>query len=171
VKRSAPHGTSRVAAGAITVAEDPIWGHYAETILEIHAGECVSLDLRQPLSQGARDRLVTLGLGEPFAVITACNPLGRTVDGRQNRRRTKRLRTALDARGFRWVSCDGVSPDRQHREEGVAVVTSLSLAAELAWTYGQSALFWYDGTSMWLVGVRVAHEPVRLPNLTQPTAI
>ena len=99
----------------------------------------------------------------PFAVLTAANPRGRLVDGRQNARRDRRLMTALAMMGRSCLRADGVSPDGAHRERGVAAMLRQREAAELARRYGQSAYFWFDGEAFWLVGALVRAEPIPLP--------
>jgi hypothetical protein len=143
--------------------DDPSWPHYRDTILEFHGTTLIRVDLREPVGSDARAALAAEGLVSPFAVLTAANPRGRTVAGRQNARRHQRLTTALATMGYPYLGADGVSPDGAHRERGVAAMLRQRDAAELARRYGQSAFFWFDGGAFWLVGALVRVEPIPLP--------
>jgi hypothetical protein len=143
--------------------DDPSWPYYAQTILELFADRIVTLDLRQELSPHLRADLLS-AIGSTFAVITACNPRGHAMSEEANRRRTLDLRVSITERGLTWLPADGVSPDRRHREEGVAVVMAEEAAQRLARDYEQTAFFWFDGSDMWLKGARAIHAAVRLPS-------
>ena len=62
------------------------WGPYSETILHFPEAS-LTIDLRVPVPPEARGTLAGAGLPGPFAVITACNPMGRVLEPRANRRR------------------------------------------------------------------------------------
>jgi hypothetical protein len=53
--------------------------------------------------------------------------------------------------------------DRTHRESGVAVSMAKTDARPLASKFGQSAFFWFDGASMWIIGAVVESPDQRLP--------
>jgi hypothetical protein len=153
-------------AGAVPLApeEDPSWQHYGQTILEFFPGEqAVSIDLRKAPVPAAVERLHQRGLPDSFAVLTACDPRGRTATETENRQRTAELKGRLRETGQLWAPADGVSPDGQHREAGIAVALSQEDARRLACDFEQSAFFWYDGAAFWLVGALVQASPVRLP--------
>src|SRR5690606_31190711 len=94
---------------------------YAETILDFHTQHRFAIDLRQPIAPAAITRLGDAGLGEPFAVITACNPGGELLDADENTRQTARFEALLRRIGIAFTRVDGCSPDRTHREPGFAV--------------------------------------------------
>ena len=58
---------------------------------------------------------------------------------------------------------DGVSPDGRHRERSVAVRLPRDRVVALGRHYRQSAVFWYDGRDVWLLGAVVDAAPERLP--------
>ncbi|MBA3889896.1 MAG: DUF3293 domain-containing protein, partial [Gemmatimonadaceae bacterium] len=73
------------------------------------------------------------------------------------------LRADLTARGLTWVCADGWAPDRSHREPGVAVVVDRATAQQIGRDCEQSAIYWYDRGTVWLVGALVEAPPERLP--------
>jgi hypothetical protein len=88
-------------------------------------------------------------------VITADNPRGERLDPRDNAAPQQRLASSLRR-------CDGCCPDAIHRERGFAAVLPLEQAMALAAEFGQSAIYWFDGESIWLVPVLEAAMPERL---------
>jgi hypothetical protein len=143
---------------------DPSWSRYPDTVLEIYRDGVIAVDLRRSLTDSERGRLASLGLGEAFAVVTAANPRGRTLSDSDNHERAERLDTEVAQRGLLFLRADGVSPDRSHRETGVAVAAPLDVAVALAARYEQSALFWFDGRRFWIVPVlETGRGPVALP--------
>ena len=146
----------------MTPSDDPSWKYYAETILELFADRSLTLDLTQPVPADALPKLIEQGIGPTFAVLTACNPSGRALDDVWNRRLTQALRQEIALGGHIWVPADGISRDRTHRESGVAVSMPKADARLLATRFGQSAYFWFDGASMWIVGAMV-EAPAVMP--------
>ena len=142
---------------------DPSWDAYPHTILEFHGSQTVRIDLRQAIKAADGTALSAIGLGEPFAVITAYNPAGRTTDESANRRRTEALRQRLSDRGGSIIPTQGVSPDGSHREPGFAVVLSREEAIAIALEFDQSAIFWWDGTKFWIHPALVSDSPRPLP--------
>ena len=138
------------------------WGSYQDTVLTFPDADLV-LDLRRPLTPAIRRRLVELGLGGRFAVITACNPLGTRLDERANRRLCTVLERQVTARYPEARPAQGGSPDGTHREPGWAVPVSLEEARRLAGQFLQNAVFWYDGEKFQLVPVHAPFETVALP--------
>jgi len=143
--------------------DDPSWSKYPQTILEMLDDRSLTIDLREEIGAETRRALSQRGFGAGFVVLTAWNPLGRSTDEATNRERDRTLREWLEARHIHWVPADGVSPDRQHREEGVAAVMSVGAGRELAMRYEQSAIYAYDGAIMWLLGALVSASPLPLP--------
>ncbi len=143
--------------------DDPGWSKYGDTLIEFFDDGSLVLDLRKPIPERHRRVLAESTLGEQFAIMTAFNPHGRDHSAEDNARRDRQLRTALSEMGVPWVCADGWSPDRTHREPGVAVVLDQAAAQQLARDYGQSAIYWYDHGVVWLVGALVDAAPERLP--------
>lgn len=143
--------------------QDPSWSHYGDTLIELFDDGSVVLDVREPIPQHKRQVLAASVLGRQFAVLTAFNPHGRDHTAADNEERDRRLRADLTARGLTWVCADGWSPDRSHREPGVAVVVDRTTAQQIAREYEQSAIYWYDDGVIWLVGALVDASPERLP--------
>ena len=144
-------------------ANDPSWEHYATTTLQLLADRSLVVDLTREVPPAALAALVEQGVGPTFGVLTACNPHGRALDDVWNRRLTHLLRIDVASGGRAWVPADGISPDGKHRETGFAVSLPKPDARALACKYGQSAFFWFDGASMWLVGAVVVSDDLRLP--------
>lgn len=151
------------AAGAMMRPEDdPGWASYAETILLVHGESPREVDLARPL--GARERAVFLAAGLPgaFGLVTSDNPRGRDADHADNAARRERFRAALDARGVHPVRVDGLSRDRQRAEVGVALRWPMTEVVALAREWEQSAIYWYDGSAMWVIGALTDTPPWRL---------
>lgn len=150
---------------------DPSWKQYPCTVLEIHTpptpgtagATVVEADLRTPLDASVAGRLRRLGLGQSWAVVTAYNPRGRHRDAVANAAGHARLERAVRNLGVAFVRADGRSPDASHREVGLALALSQSDAVALAARFGQSAIFWFDGTAFWLMPVEGSADSVRLP--------
>lgn len=144
-------------------SDDPSWLLYPNTTLEFRTAVPFTIDLFQPVPLHAHEHLRAINLGDPFAVITAYNPNGRHHSDLDNARFAHQLETQLQQRGLHLVHVDGVSPDRTHRESGVAINVSREDATILAKQYHQSAFFWFDGKAFWVVPALVEAAAVRLP--------
>ena len=150
------------------------WAQYPCTILEFAPPDRLRIDLRQPLGGPERATLAALGLDRPFAVLTAENPLGENAEDEPtpaqeaatevaNAARHSALEAELRKAGVDFQPCDGVAPDGDYREHGVAVVLPREQAVMLARRFGQLAIFWFDGRNFSLVGA-VARKPTeKLP--------
>ena len=160
------------------LAEDK-WGEYPNTVLRFD-GDHGSIDLRSPLTSADRSRLATLGLSEPFAVLTAENPCGLNAEDaknekqaefrdERNRERMKKLRALLDKTGIRHVPVDGTSPDGSYCEHSVAVLVEREKAIGIARTFEQLAIFWYDGRDFWLYPAVLDESPLKLPRGSRKT--
>lgn len=144
-------GKQRPSGGLVDMtASDPSRSAYPNTIL-VFPGTNVEIDLRVRLGPEDRENMQRLGITGAFAVITACNPFGRRLTDAENARRTEALARVLEGRSIMAVPADGVSPDRMHREPGFAAAISLPVAASIATSFDQTALFWYDGKAFWIV--------------------
>lgn len=135
---------------------------YASTILEL-GDEPFCVDLRKEISEAARTALIQVGLAGKFAVLTAWNPLGSMLPEETNRLRAHHLVQELRNRKVPFVRADGCSPDRLHREEGVAAPLDREDALSLARHFGQNAIFWFDGERFWILCALLPCDPVSLP--------
>ncbi len=142
---------------------DPDWRDYTATILEIHAPVAVVVDLRQTLSPERVQRLRALGLGQTWGVLTAHNPGGHDLSEPENRALEHRLGDEVLHSGIPHLQADGVSPDRTHREVGLALGTTLEQVRAFARHYGQLALFWFDGDRFRLVPTDPVGSGISLP--------
>lgn len=149
------------ARGAMRPADDPGWTSYAETILLVHGPSPLEVDLARPL--GARERAVFLAAGLPgsFGLVTSDNPRGREAPEAENAERRARFRAALAGR-TRVVRVDGLSRDRRRAEIGVALPWPMAAVRELACEWEQSAIYWFDGSAMWVIGALTIAPPWRL---------
>ena len=136
---------------------------YPDTVLEFQTRPPFSVDLRRPVDLATLAWLRDAGLGEPFAIVTACNPGGAQLDEKENRVQTGNLEASLRAGGLAIIHVDGCSPDRTHREPEFAVLLPLEDALALALHFGQDALFWFDGERFWLVAGDGSREPLPPP--------
>lgn len=165
-------------ASGPAAAQDPLveekWAQYPCTVLELLVPGRPRIDLRKPVVEKDRALLRDLGLDRSFAVLTAENPWGENAEDepsaaredaaeRRNAARRERLELELRSAGTTFLPCDGVAPDGEYREHGVAVVLDRDAAIAVARRYRQLAIFWYDGRDFWLVGA-IADKPAeRLP--------
>jgi hypothetical protein len=154
--------------------QDDKYAAYASTVLDFPGPPPLRLDLRRPLPGDVRERLAALGLDGPFAVLTVENPEGANAEDaddaateraqrRVNRARTRTLSDALDEAALDWAPVTGHAPDGSYPERCAAVRLPLAEARRLASTARQLALFWFDGTAVWLVPVEAEGAPRRLP--------
>jgi AcrR family transcriptional regulator len=159
-----PGAAEPVRSETMVPEEDPAWEHYPETVLEFSpGGDVLQVDLREAVSAETAQALADLGLPDAFAVLTANNPRGRTVSTSENISRMLELKRQLRAHGQLWLRVDGVSPDRLHREEGVAVAVARETAVHLGRKFEQSAIYWCELGVFWVVGALVKSEAIRLP--------
>ena len=155
------------------IADDK-WAQYPCTVLEFAPPDRLRIDLRRPLGAPERATLVALGLNRPFAVLTAENPMGENAEDkptaaqeemteRRNATRREELEAELRRSGVEYQPCDGVAPDGDYREHGVAVVLPREQAVMLARRFGQLAIFWFDGRAFSLVGAVARKASEKLP--------
>jgi len=140
------------------------WDRYAETTLRF-PDTGLTLDLRLPLPATTPVRLGELKLVTPFAVVTACNPLGVELDAASNRRLTAVLGSLVRERYPAAIRANGGSPDGRHEEEGWALPVPLPVAERLAAEFLQNALFWYDGARCFILPVLGTGPVLPLPAL------
>jgi hypothetical protein len=147
---------------AMPEQHDPDWPKYPETILHFRDAK-FSIDLRAVLSAEDLAALACIGFGEPFAVMTACDPRGENLSAEENDELSKHLETRLAEAGQTFVRIDACSPGGEHCERSVAVKMPQGDAIALAVELRQMAIFWFDGVGFWIVGALVTADPVRLP--------
>jgi hypothetical protein len=140
----------------------PAWGRYPDTILQFPSAG-IDIDLRQPLSPRALLVLAIAGLARPFAVVTACNPLGCSLDDSANRRLSAVLTGLVQDRFPGARPAHGTSPDGAHVEPGWAIPAPLEEARSLATRFLQNAVFWFDGIRFSIVPVHAAGPLLTLP--------
>ena len=143
--------------------QDPDWPQYPETILRFSTEPSFEIDLREVPSPDVLSRLGRAGFGEPFALITAFDPLGRNLPAVENEQRRADLNGRLRKSGYRFVNVDACSPDRSHCECSVAVLMEQKKAIDLARELEQVAIFWFDGRRFWILGAMVKSDPLMLP--------
>lgn len=139
--------------------DDPSWASYARTILEFHPSDPLRVDLAHPI--GARSRAIFRASGLPgcFGLVTPENPRGRHAAANANAERWRRFRSELPNE---TVQVDGVDPDSPHRERGVALGWPRVRVTALARRWEQSAIYWFDGHAMWVIGALARATPWRL---------
>ncbi|HEY2850589.1 MAG TPA: DUF3293 domain-containing protein [Gemmatimonadaceae bacterium] len=142
---------------------DPDWQRYPETILIFGTQPAVEIDLRKTLPEAALSTLEAVGLGGPFAIITAFDPRGQDLSAAENEERRRGLDRRLSASGYKFARVDCCSPDRSHCECSVAVAMHQEDAIKLAKELEQMAIFWFDGERFWILGALVETEPMMLP--------
>lgn len=120
------------------------------------------VDLRERVDPSTGARLRDLGIGSSWATITAYNP-GRILEPSENERRARELDAIVMGLGVAYIAADGIQPDGSHREPGFAIALDQERAIALASEFGQSAIFWFDGESFWLVPALVGTAAIRLP--------
>jgi hypothetical protein len=137
------------------------WEPYPDTVLHFENG--LRADLRLVPPHALARQLADLGLAGPFAVITACNPLGTRLDEAGNRRLAALLAGVVRERYPDARPAEGRSPDGRHREPGWALAIPLAEATRLAADFFQNALFWYDGERFSIVPVLAPGQRLALP--------
>ncbi len=141
---------------------------YPETVLTFNGEPPLFVDLRVPVTQRERDSLQAMGMQTSFAVVTACNPMGKNISDAENEQRSRLLEAELVSSRERFVRVDACSPDKSHCEPSVAVKTSLERAVEIAKRYDQVAIFWFDGAEFWIEPVLGPATRMRLPARDRP---
>ena len=142
---------------------DPDWPRYPETVLQFSVDPEIEIDLRRPVTPDSISQLQRIGLGTPFAIMTADDPRGQNLPKQENEKRRQRLNEKLASDGHKFVQVDCCSPDRSHCECSVAVVMPQEAAIDLARELEQVAIFWFDGDRFWILGALVATDALMLP--------
>lgn len=145
------------------------WGDFPDTVLHFSgsaaagAPTSISIDLRQDVSEDDLRVVARLGLDPSFGVVTAADPIGTDQSPELNEEMTAKLRRDIMSIGASFVAVDACSPDRSHCERSFAVATHREDVIELACRYHQRAIFWFDGTSFWIVPALSRKSALRLP--------
>lgn len=144
------------------------WSHYADTVVEFTTARGArTLDLRTAVNDDDRASLAALGLGRPFAVVTAYRA---DAAPEAAARATAALRDALHARESLLATTVARSPNGTHAEPGFACALPRDAAVAFGREYGQDAIFWYDGQRVWIVAACATHPDTPLPPLHAPGA-
>ncbi|MEQ1919122.1 MAG: DUF3293 domain-containing protein [Elusimicrobiota bacterium] len=86
-----------------------------------------------------------------FAVVTACDPMGREAPPAANRRRDAALSRRLKALKIRHFRVTGGTQDGSHREPGWGLIMeSPKVACALAAQFNQDAYFWISKGRIYL---------------------
>jgi hypothetical protein len=150
------------ATGMMRPADDPGWSSYKETILVVHGRSPREVALDQPIGAREQAAFQAAGLTGCFGLVTPDNPFGRALPAAENAERRRGFDAELAAIGALVIRVDGLSPDRLHREVGVALRWPLEAVRQLARRWEQSAIYWFDGHAMWVVGALTVSPPWKL---------
>ena len=142
---------------------DPDWPRYPETILDFATTPPIEIDLRKVPPEDAIAALKSVGLGQPFAIMTAFDPRGENLSPSENEKRRRELDERLRSSGYSFARVDCCSPDKSHCECSVAVVMPQEKAIDLAREMEQVAIFWFDGSRFWIIGGLAETDPLMLP--------
>ena len=103
------------------------------------------------------------GLPESFAVITACNPEGKTTPPAENETRTREFQAQLVQRGMDHFPVTGFDPRSPHEEAGFGVLCDFETAYAMGREWRQEAVFWIHRGEVTLIhcGPEVKREPLK----------
>lgn len=110
-----------------------------------------------------RAELPSGGLPESFAVITACNPEGKTVPPAENETRIREFQGQLVHRGLGHFPVTGFDPRSPHEEAGFGVLCDLETAYAMGKEWRQKAVFWIHRGEVNLIhcGPQMEPEPLK----------
>lgn len=86
-----------------------------------------------------------------FGIVTACNPMGVTVEASVNEGLDRDLGMSLLDRGIPHFRVTGGSRDMSHAEPGYGCAVDLERIVELGRQWKQEAVFWVEGDQLVLV--------------------
>ncbi len=103
------------------------------------------------------------GLPESFAVVTACNPEGKTIPPPENETRTHAFEAHLVGRGLGHFPVTGFDPRSPHEEAGFGVLCGLETAYAMGKEWRQEAVFWIHRGEVSLIhcGEQMEREPLK----------
>lgn len=140
----------------------PAWGPYPDTLLHFPEADLI-VDLRREISPHTWTALARLGFEGPFAVVTACNPLGRSAGEPANLRLSALLSAVVRWRYPGARPAHGAAASGTHFESGWALPVSLEEARELAARFFQMGIFWFDGDRFFIEPVLAPGPALALP--------
>lgn len=106
------------------------------------------------------------GLPESFAVITACNPEGKTISDEANAERIRQFETQLCKLGLIHFPVTGYDPQSDHAEPGFGVLCDEATAHGIGNGYLQEAVFQVRRNQVTLISCRQECEQVPLGKWT-----
>lgn len=144
------------------------WGEFPYTVLhfvisDALSSDALSIDLREKVSPDDIRALTRLGFEQVFGILTAQNPMSLAQTAARNEQLANELQREVAAMGVVCAPLDACSPDRSHCERSIAVAATCAELVELARRYRQLAIFWFDGTSFWIIPAMSANDTVQLP--------
>ena len=86
-----------------------------------------------------------------FGIVTACNPMGVTVEASVNEGLDRDLGLSLLGQGIPHFRVTGGSRDMSHAEPGYGCVVDRERIVELGRQWNQEAVFWVRGDRLFLV--------------------
>lgn len=139
--------------------DDPGWASYARTILEFQVEGRPRIDLALRITPRSQAIFQAAGLPGCFGLLTPENPRGSRADPATNLALWTEFRSGLPGT---HVQVDGLDPTSVHRERGVALPWSCARVVALAREWEQSAIYWFDGHAIWVIGALTTTPPWRL---------
>ena len=106
-----------------------------------------------------------LCLPNPFAIITASNPLGKVLSAEQNEQRNILLKAELEQ--VLHLPVIGASDDLSHQEQSFIVQVSKPAAIGLASKYEQNAIYWVERDDLHIVPVLMSGDEVSVGNFSE----
>ena len=86
-----------------------------------------------------------------FGIVTACNPMGVTVEASVNEGLDRDLVMSLLGQGIPHFRVTGGSRDMSHTEPGYGCAVDLERIVELGRQWNQEAVFWVQEDQLFLV--------------------
>ncbi len=86
-----------------------------------------------------------------FGIVTACNPMGVTVEALVNEGLDRDLGLFLLGQGIPHFRVTGGSRDMSHAEPGYGCAVDPERIVELGRQWNQEAVFWVEGDQLFLV--------------------
>jgi len=103
--------------------------------------------------------MAALGLDQPFAVVTPCNPGGRVIGRAANAERLAAGKRRVAELAPAAVAVEGRSLDGAHREPGWAILVPQDHAIALAREWEQLGIYWWDGRRFRIILVEPSGRP------------
>ncbi|MGH3262237.1 MAG: DUF3293 domain-containing protein [Trebonia sp.] len=130
---------------------DDSWAAYAGAVVRLETPDDVVWV--SPASAGRTQGVYPDPLGRTICVVTAHNPLGRTVPEKENAAAERRLQCELERRGWAWWPAAGGDPAWTHVETSAAVIgIDETQVAALGAEFRQDAIFVFTPSDRRIVG-------------------